>query len=258
MSKVAIPPAWTNVKRIKNSHILVIGYDSKGKEQRIYTPEWIAQRKKEKFQKHSRLMKKYSTYDRKLNNILKSDIPFNSKEKVMAFMCKLMEKLNIRIGNECYLKENETYGLTTLMKSNFHFKKGIYYLEFVGKKGITHTKVIKDQKTIEYLKNLIKFNKKIDYLFSYMNQNGIISNVDSQDLNAFIKSILGDEFSAKDIRTFSANKIFNNFLKKSGYSPNLPETNKKKIISLAVKETADQLGNTPTVCRKHYLNMENI
>lgn len=253
-SKVYIPPGWKNVEIINDpkSKYYAIGYDSKGREQRLYNQKWIEATTKNKFNRISTLEKKYSRFKTKINKmILLDDL---SKDNVMAYMCWIMELLNIRIGNEIYLCENGSYGLTTLTKKNFKFKDNNYVIEFIGKKGIKHIKLVNNEKIINFLKKLIKSNK-LDNLFCYKADEKNFKSVNSLELNNFIKEHLGTEYSAKDIRTYSANKIFTKKLKNVKYSN---ETERKRNITKAIKETAEELGNTPTVCRKHYIDPSKI
>lgn len=253
-TKFYVPPNWTGVKIIKNpnSKYYAIGYDSKGREQRLYNQKWIDYASTEKFKRVKEFEHKY----RKFKNILNKFIALDalSKDCVIAYMCLIMENLNIRIGNDIYLSENGSYGLTTLNKKNFKKRNNEYIIEFVGKRGIKHVKIISDIKILSFLKRIIKSNN-LDYLFCYKNERGIFKNVTSSDLNSFIKFHLGNEFSSKDIRTYSANKILLAKLKKLSYSN---ETERKKNIQMAIVETAEKLGNTPSVCRKYYIDPTNI
>lgn len=253
-SRIYVPPGWTNVQYIKDpkSKVLAIGYDSKGREQRIYSKKWIEKTTAEKFSRLKDVEHRYKYFKAKINKFTLSDSM--DKNTVMAYMCLIMELLNIRIGNEVYLAENGSYGLTTLTKKNFKIKNGEHTLEFVGKKGIKHIKLISDKKIINFLNNLIISNKS-NYLFCYKTETDKFKNITSGDINLFIKTHLGEDFTAKDIRTYSANKILSNKLKKMKYSN---ETERKKNIIKAIKETSEELGNTPGVCKSHYIDPERI
>lgn len=250
---VYIPPGWTNVKIIKDprSKHAVVGYDAKGREQRIYRQKWIDYTTNEKFKRQNTLEKRYSRFKTKINKMMEqNDL---SKDCVMAYMCWIMEIMNIRVGNEIYLHENGTYGLTTLLKKSFKRTQNEYSLEFIGKRGIKHIKIIPNDKILNFLKMLIKSNK-LEYLFCYKSENEF-KNVTSLELNNFIKLHLGSEYSAKDIRTYSANKIFSKALGKLKYTN---DRERKKNITLAIKQTAEALGNTPHVCRKNYIDPARI
>ena len=251
INDVYIPPAWSNVKVFgKKSKVRVIGYDSKGREQRIYSNEWNEQQSQEKYKKIDKLAKIYPRFNKKLDEIIENERPF-SKNYILAMMCRIMEKLNIRVGTDKYLFENDTCGLTTLLKTNLKNNKEFgYHFDFIGKRGIRHIKVIKDPYLINFLKKIVLMNKQNEFLFTYMYKVRIYS-ITSIDLNNFVKEHLGDNYSCKDIRTYSANKIFSNILKKLKYDN---ETQKKKNVVLAIKSTAEQLGNTPSICRKSYID----
>lgn len=251
---IYIPPGWKNVKIINDpkSKYYAIGYDSKGREQRLYNKKWIDYTTTEKFKRLGEFEKKYRKFKCVLNKFIALDNL--SKDCVIAYMCWIMETLNIRVGNDIYLSENGSYGLTTLNKKNFKKRDNEYIIEFIGKRGIEHIKTISNEKILLFLKKIVKSNN-LDYLFCYKTENGIFKNISSVELNNFIKKYLGGEFSSKDIRTYSANKIMTKKLNKMNYSN---EIERKRNINKAIKETSIELGNTPVVCKKYYINPKNI
>lgn len=253
MDNKYIPPSWKNVKIIKDpkSKYYAIGYDSKGREQRLYNQKWIDYATNEKFKRLREVEKKYSRFKTKINTLIALDT--QTKDTVIAYMCWIMELLNIRIGNEVYLDTNGSYGLTTLSKKSFKRRGNEYCLEFIGKKGVKHVKCISNDKILTFLKRMVK--SKCDYLFCYQLDDGTFKNISSVELNTFIKNNLGSDFTAKDIRTYSANKILTNKLKRMSYNS---ETERKRNITKAIRETAEELGNTPTVCRKHYIDPDRL
>ena len=244
IKSLRIPPNWKNVKidRSSKSKIQATGYDSKERKQYIYNKDFVERNKKNKFNKmntfdynkYCRVLRHYTGY----NNL--------SRNCVIANVIKLMEELNIRVGNESYKKENGTFGISTLLKK--HYKNG--KLSFVGKKGILHNKTIKNLNSLNFLNRVLKI--KGDYLFYDENSNRITSS----DLNSFLKEKVQTNITCKDIRTYCANKIFNDFMKtiKIGNS----ENERKASVSSGIKHTAQELGNTPKICRDAYLSPQNI
>lgn len=244
IKSLGIPPNWKNVKidKFSKSKLQATGYDSKGRKQYIYNKEYVERNKKIKFNKmntfdygkYSRVLRHYTS----LNNL--------SKNCAIANVIKLMEELNIRVGNESYKKENGTHGITTLLKK--HYKNGT--LSFIGKKGILHNKIIKNPTSLNFINRVLKI--KGDYLFCDENCNKITS----ADLNSFLKEKVQTNITCKDIRTYCANKIFNDFMKSKKIGAT--EKERKANISAGVKHTAQELGNTPKICRDAYLSPQNL
>ena len=244
IKSLRIPPNWKNVKidKFSKSKIQATGYDSKERKQYIYNKDYVERNKKNKFNKMNTF--DYSKYCRVLRNYI--GLNNLSRECVIANVIKLMEELNIRVGNESYKKENGTFGISTLLKK--HYKNG--KLNFIGKKGILHNKTIKNPNSLNFLNKVLKI--KGDYLF-YDDKGGKIT---SSDLNAFLKEKVQTNITCKDIRTYCANKIFNDFMKSKKIG--ITDTERKASVSAGIKHTAQELGNTPKICRDAYLSPQNL
>lgn len=239
IKSLSIPPTWTNVKidHNKNSKIQATGIDSKGRKQYIYNKNFIEKSKIKKFNKMNTF--DYNKYSRIIkNNISKNDL---SRNCVIANVLKLMEELNIRVGNDSYKKENGTYGISTMLKSHLCGDT----LCFIGKKGIPHEKKIKSQKSLEFINRVLKV--KGPYLF----YDSLGSRITSNDLNLFLKDKVQTNITCKDIRTYSANKIFKNFM--NSMKLGTTEKERKKNITKGIDYTANELGNTRKVCKDSYL-----
>ena len=259
-----IPPNWNSIKFTKDpsSKIQVTGKDARGRTQYIYHPAWVQFSKETKYSKVSSI--NFTTFE----NIIKRYSEFNglySKNYIIANMFILMKDLNIRVGNEKYLEKNDSVGLCTLSKS--HYKKvkskdsNVHKLIFKGKKGIIHEKILLP-KHVTFIENIISLPGKS--LFKYFNEdnencqkgkvnkdgNKDYKKVTADDLNQFLKEYVDKYMSCKDIRTYCANTIFKreySKLIKSGINP-------KKARIEATKITANELGNTPKVCRDSYID----
>jgi DNA topoisomerase I len=244
IKKLRIPPMWTNVKidPSTKSKIQATGYDSKNRKQYIYHKDFIEKTKNLKFKKMNTF--DYAKYSRVIKHYMnKCNL---SKECVIANVIKIMEDLNIRVGNESYKKENGSYGITTLLKKHVHGNT----LSFIGKKGIKHTKFINNEKSKSFIKKVL--NVKGPNLF-YDSTGG---NITSSDLNNFLKTKVQTNITCKDLRTYCANKIFLNFMNKLKIPSS--ETDKKKNINLGIDHTANELGNTRKICRDSYISPKNI
>jgi len=244
IKKLRIPPAWTNViiDSSEKSKIQATGYDSKNRKQYIYSAKFVKNSMEKKFKKmnsfdhpkYTRVIKKYMS---------KNDL---SKECVIANVIKLMEDLNIRVGNETYKKENGSYGITTLLKKHITGNT----LSFVGKKGIHHTKVITEPHSIAFIRRVKSL--KGPNLFYYSPG----CNVSSSDLNTFLREKVDEMVTCKDIRTYSANKIFLSFMKKLPVGKT--EREKKANLTKGLDYTAEKLGNTRKICKDSYISPKNI
>ena len=244
IKKLRIPPAWTNVKIDKdpNKDLQATGYDEKNRKQYIYNKSFVEKTKKAKFKKINNFNHK------KYNNVITKYINRNdlSNDCVLANIIKLMEELNIRVGNESYKKQNGSYGITTLLKTHLKGNK----LVFVGKKGITHTKIISNPKSITFIKKILTI--KGPNLFYFKDG----SKINPTNLNNFIKDKIQDGITCKDIRTYCANKIFLNFMNKTKI-PNTEKERKSNVLK-GIDYTANELGNTRKICRDSYLSPNNL
>ena len=216
-----IPPNWSSVKINKDhsSKIQVTGKDSKDRTQYIYHPAWVLFSKDTKYTKVNSI--DFNTFD----EIIKKYSLFNgnyTKEYLIANMLILMKELNIRVGNEKYLEENESVGLCTLQKSHYKKEKNktiskneniVYSHKFIfkGKRGIIHEKILKPNHII-FIENIISIPGKS--LFKYSTtindnkKNNTFKKIIAEDLNQFLKDFVNDNMTCKDIRTHCANEIF--------------------------------------------------
>ncbi len=254
ISKLKIPPNWNDIKISKdfNSKIQVIGIDKKNRTQYIYHPAWIVFSKDTKYSKIN-----YINFN-KLNKVLNKLSKFNgnySKEYIISNMLIIMKDLNIRVGNEKYLKENNSVGLCTLQKIHLKKikkdKKIEYKFVFVGKKNINHEKILNNNHII-FINNIIKLPG--NFLFKYIshdnNNNKIFKKITADDINKFLKENINKNMTCKDIRTHCANEIYKKNYNKfiiNGY------TDKKAQIK-AIKIVSNELGNTIKVCRDSYID----
>ena len=226
IKSIKIPPAYNNVTIFANAKkILAYGYDSKNRKQVIYNPDFIKKQSKIKFIKYMNLRK----YIHKIKNNIKKDLNnSNIKKKEIAIILYLILYCGFRIGNDKYLKENKTYGLTTLEYKHLNLNTpNMIKIEFIGKKGVLNK---------SFCKNEIIYN----YLLS--NKNNIkVFKTTSNDVNKYLKTINPD-ITTKDLRTWNANELFIKYMK----------TNIS--VSDALKKVALKLHNTVNVCKKNYID----
>jgi DNA topoisomerase-1 len=245
-----IPPAWRDVKISisASSRVQVNGYDKAGRLQYIYSPSFRARQEKEKFERILRFADALPRMRRitatHLNNT-KLD-----HDKVMACILRLMDSEYFRVGNEVYAKEHQTYGITTLRSKHTTVKGDTVVFDFVGKSGQKHLKEITDKK-------IAKIIKKLDDLpgyeiFKFYGEDGQLHNVNSEHVNEYIKRVMGEEFSAKDFRTWGGTVLASAELAQVERARS--ETERKKAVTTCVKKVAAKLGNTPAIARASYID----
>ena len=260
LNKYRVPPAWKSVwyASDKKSHIQVHGIDSSGKKQYILSDKWINKQKTEKFNRINYFIKDLNSFRTKIK--LNNQIHEYSKTFLIKLLFNLLLDLHLRIGNEKYASSNKTYGLTTLRQKHLIVKNGVYYLSFVGKSKIHHEIELSDEYS-HFIKKYIITNKPNYPLFYYYsneslrdpsgNQNKIMKNINSEELNNYLKEHMGKDYTCKDFRTYSANILFiKDFLKRSKHS----DENIKGIVLKCIDNSAKQLGHSRSICRKSYIS----
>ncbi len=247
---LVIPPAWKNVQIAKNrtSTVLATGTDKSGKTQYIYHSKYRAAQEKEKFERILRFAKALPKM-RKITEKHLSKKQFD-REKVLACIVRLMDQSYFRVGNDSYAKQNESYGITTLRSKHLIKKSESVTFDYIGKSGQRQVKKVSDKK-------LARIIKKLDELpgyevFKYYDDNGVLRDVKSKDVNEYIKEIMGEEFSAKDFRTWGGTLYACAELAIAERSH--LKKDRAKIVTTCVKKVAKKLGNTPAVARSSYID----
>ncbi len=251
INKLVIPPAYKNVwiAPYSNGHIQATGIDAKGRKQYRYHPLWIKMSQGEKF---THIMEFAKTLP-KIRSKVRSDMerPGVSKEKILATVVWLLENTLIRIGNEEYAIDNNSYGLTTLKnKHALITSTDKVVFKFKGKSGVYHNVSIRNKKVAKVLRRLKEIPGQD--LFGYMDDKGEIQTIDSYDVNEYLKLITGQEITAKDFRTWGGTVMAAMHFNKLGL---VEEENlvKENVVN-TVKEVASFLRNRPATCRKYYIH----
>lgn len=242
---IYIAPAYRDVKinLKKNSKILAIGYDEKGRAQYVYNKDFIEKQSDKKFNKMIDFGKNF----KKINNKINEDLYSNkdSKEKQIAIILKLIMECHFRIGNDVYSKKNKSYGTTTLQQKHVKIKsKDEVVIDFNGKKNVRNVCTIRNKKLVKTLRQKKRTTKKEDRIFSYR-RGSKYYNIKSGDVNKYLKQF--GKYTAKDFRTWGANiELIKQLVKK--------DSELKKCID----EVAHKLHNTPAICKSNYLDPELI
>jgi len=238
LKSLYVPPAWTSVwyASNKNCHVQVRGVDASGKKQYILSEKWIQNARYTKYKRMKRFVKDLKIFKK----TIKLKEYNSSKEFLIYLLFNLLIDLHIRVGNEIYASTHGSYGLTTLRQKHFNDNK----LSFVGKSNIKHTIDI-PEKYHSYFRHLKKNNGN-GPLFFYDEKKVITSD----ELNSYLKEYMGNDYTCKDFRTYSANILFiKAFLKNARGQPK-----SKKIILKSIDSTAEQLGHTRNISRKSYIS----
>lgn len=250
INSLIIPPAWKKVwvSPFKNGHIQVTGIDDRKRKQYIYHPDWIKMSQENKFSK----MVDFARALPKIRGKVRYELDKNelSKEKILATIIWLLEHTFIRIGNEQYSQDNNSYGLTTLRNKHVKVKGSEIKFSFRGKSGVDHEIEIENPKVSKVIRKCIELPGY--ELFQYIDERNERHTVDSNDVNEFLKDITSDEFSAKDFRTWGGTNIASVNLYRVGPYEN--KTALKKILRDTCKTVSERLGNTVAVCRSYYIH----
>lgn len=250
ISKLAIPPAWENVWicALDNGHLQATGIDGKSRKQYRYHPVWNALRNHTKFYRMLHFGQALPAIRLQLERDL--SIRKLEKRKVLAIIVSLMERTNIRIGNSVYEKLYGSFGLTTLKDRHINVSGDKIKFSFKGKKGIYHDIDLKNRRLAKAVQNCKDIPGK--ELFQYYDEDGKRQSVDSGMVNDYIKEISGEDFTAKDFRTWSGTVNALIAFKEIGIFEQQKELKSK--VKEALEVVAQQLGNTSTVCKKYYVH----
>ncbi|HKP49249.1 MAG TPA: DNA topoisomerase IB [Gemmatimonadales bacterium] len=247
---LAIPPAYTDVWICPspNGHIQATGRDARGRKQYRYHPKWREVRDETKFGR----MLGFSQVLPKIRARLERDLslPGLSREKVLATVVRLLECTCIRVGNDEYAKSNRSYGLTTLQDRHVEISGSNLRFEFRGKSGKTHKVDLNDRRLARIVERCQDLPG--EDLFQYLDDDDVRQTIGSGDVNDYIREISGQEFTAKDFRTWAGTLLAIEALTKIG--PFSTQRNAKSNVLKAIDQVAEQLNNTRSVCRKYYVH----
>ncbi len=250
IKKLTIPPAWNKVWICSSpsGYLQATGYDDKNRKQYIYHEEWTKLSQEKKFNKIIEFAEVLS----KIRRRVQADLSDGSLErnKVIAAVVWLLGATMIRIGNDEYVKENNSFGLTTLRNKHVHIGKKNITFEFMGKSKVQHSVKISHPRIVKIIKEC--FELPGYELFQYVDDNGNRHTIDSADVNQYLQYITNLDITAKDFRTWGATTLSATTLFETGLGGNNEE--RKKNVTLAVKKAAKHLHNTVKVCRSYYIH----
>jgi DNA topoisomerase-1 len=249
INALAVPPAYTDVWICADprGHLQATGRDARGRKQYRYHPRWREVRDTDKYSRLRDFGLALPKLRKQLETLL--DAPGFSRDKVMATVITLLDATLIRVGNTQYARDNRSYGLTTLRSRHVEINGSAILFQFRGKSGVEHQITVKDRR----LARIIKRCQEIpgQNLFQYLDENGERHTITSADVNTYLQSLTGADFTAKDYRTWAGSALALAVLRKLQWQP---ESEAKRHVVEMVKNVARQLGNTPAVCRKCYIH----
>jgi DNA topoisomerase I len=250
IKSLVIPPAWTDVWicPIPNGHLQATGRDARGRKQSRYHPRWRQLRDETKYEHMVSFGKALPRIrERVEHDLALSGLP---RPKILATIVRLMETTYIRVGNQEYARQNKSYGLTTLRGKHVEVHGSAITFTFPGKSGVRHAIGLEDRRLariVQRCQDLPGYE-----LFQYLDADGERHTVDSSDVNDYLREMTGQDFTAKDFRTWAGTVL--TCAELQALEAFESETQAKKNMVQAIKVVSSLLGNTPSVCRKCYVH----
>jgi len=250
INKLAIPPAYTDVWicRDPRGHLQAVGRDAKGRKQYRYHPRWREVRDEAKYGKMLTFGQVLPTIRQHVRHDL--GVAGLPKRKVLAAIVALLERTMMRVGNEEYAKTNNSFGLTTLHDEHVQVKGTHLTFDFRGKHGVQHHIDLADKRLARVVERCRDLPGQD--LFQFLDHDGHPHHVVSDDVNAYLREVSGEEITAKDFRTWAATNLAALALRDREEFDTLARA--KKHLVEVVEHVAKNLGNTPAICRKCYIH----
>jgi DNA topoisomerase I len=252
IAELAIPPAWTDVWICLDprGHLQATGYDAAGRKQYIYHEDWRRHRDREKFER----MLEFAARLPKMREHLDHDLGLRGMQqrRVLACVAKLLDLGFFRVGGERYALENDSYGLATMRRSHVQVQDGRVLFDFPAKSAKRQVQEIADPSVLPTIRALKRRRGGGRELFAYRNGREWVD-VDSEAINVYLKELTGDEFSAKDFRTWNATVLAAAAVATESDGTESKGA-RKRIANEATKKVAEYLNNTPAVCRSAYID----
>jgi DNA topoisomerase-1 len=247
---LAIPPAWTGVEISPDpdAKIQAVGYDSAGRKQYRYHPEFTSRRAQRKFKRMLPLARSLPQLRETTNEHLKrGDL---SREQVLATVVRLMCRAFFRVGSERYAVRNRTFGIATLEKQHISLTETDLIFRYIGKSRIDQRRVVAESPLVEIVREILTLPGS--RLFRYVDPHGVVRDITAPDVNGYLASVLGSRYTSKDIRTWGGTVRAATVLADIGPASSKREA--EKNIVLACKLVSTELGNTATICRSAYIH----
>jgi DNA topoisomerase-1 len=246
-----IPPAWKEVAIHTSSRgsVQAVGRDTAGRWQYRYHPASEKRREKRKSRRLVRFAEALPAMRATIERDLAS--PGLTRSRVLACALRVLSCCHLRPGSRVYAQENRSFGLATLRRGHVRVSGDLVNFDFPGKSGKRQTRQMRDRRVARIVRDLARAPGEV---FKYRDENGAWVNLRRRHINEYIKSSMGEAFSAKDFRTWAGTLLFACALARIESEPSRGKNVRRKKIVRAVRETAEKLGNTPAVCRSSYIS----
>jgi DNA topoisomerase I len=249
IENLKVPPAWSDARiaRAPSAKVQAVGYDSQGRVQYLYHPRYRERKEREKFERILRFsdalprMRKLTS-----DHLRRKEL---GREKVLAAMTRLMNAAYFRVGDERYARKNKTYGIATLRRKHLRLEGDTMIFEYAGKWGQQQRKAVTDARLRRVVEECLALPGY--EIFKYQD-GGEIRDVKARDLNAYVKEVMGEEFTPKDFRTWAGTLIAAVKLAELGATEDLKQA--EKNVLAAVDDVARRLGNTRDIARASYVS----
>ncbi len=248
IARLRIPPAWRDVRiaRSDAAPLQAVGVDRKGRTQYLYHARFRAQREEAKFRRVVEFGESLPTLRRRVRRDLQGDAL--SRERVLAAIVRLIDQGFFRVGNDKSARSESTYGLTTIEGRHVELHGATLYFDYIGKWRRKHQRAIEDADVAAVVAQLKRL--PLTELFAFENDDRL-RDVKDRHVNDYIQSIIGRDYTAKDFRTWAGTLLCSIALAMQGQGASKAE--RRRRVRRAVEATAEQLGNTPAVCRSSYI-----
>jgi DNA topoisomerase I len=250
IKSLVIPPAWTDVWICADprGHLQAVGRDQRGRKQYRYHPKFREVRDENKYEKMIAFVHALPAIRRRVRQDL--DKPGLPREKVLAAVVRLLETTLIRVGNDEYASSNKSYGLTTLQDRHAKVSGSKLRFRFKGKSGVEHEIDLSDPHVAKIVRKCQELPG--EELLQYVDDDGNVKDIGSGDVNDYLREITGQEFTAKDFRTWAGTVLAARALQE--FEAVDSQAKMKKNIVQAIESVAKRLGNTRAVCKKCYIH----
>lgn len=249
---LAIPPAWTDVEisASPRGRVLARGIDAAGRQQTIYHPVFRRKQDDAKFRRMERFAKRLP----KLRAQVERDLRRRTfdRRKVTALAIRLIDQALFRVGNTEYAEEHRSYGLTTLRRKHVEVDDGGVTFDYIGKSGKHHVQRVKGRRVTRLVAELAALPGH--EVFRFIDEDGVVRNLTSRHVNAYVKRVMGSEFSAKDFRTWGGTTLAVTEILTEPFMDALEAGGGTRALRQVVDRVADLLGNTAAVTRSSYID----
>ena len=249
--ELKIPPAWTDVavSRSAKAKVQAVGKDKAGRWQYRYNDRAIIEREQKKYDRLIAFGRALPRLRKEIDRGL--SLPGLPRDRAMASILRILSSCFMRPGSEVYAKENGSFGIATLRKRHVSVHGDVVHFDYEGKSGKRQVRELRDRRVARAVREMLDLPGR--ELFQYRDEEGKAVNITRQMINDKIKGLMGESFSAKDFRTWAGTMICANVLTRLHGEAVDGVTDRRKMLTAAVKETAEQLGNTPAVCKSSYI-----